>query len=136
MKVFVILQADASRNREAVSLISALVGIMSVENAAGLPQALDAIRRSHPNILVFNDRIFGEKQRDVLVSLLKLGHAVAIVPKNYNMRRKCTSVEVDAALLRGSADADLVIKVIGKIISDNYYENARRGSDARCYMHA
>jgi hypothetical protein len=116
VKVFFILHESSLRNREAIALISAFVKIESIGTASDLAEALDIIRQSHLGAPIFNSGVFGEKRRDVLVSLLTVGRSVIILPKNYATNRRCVYVGVDIDAANERTDLDWVIKALSPII--------------------
>ncbi len=115
MKVFFILHESSLRNRETIALMSAFVKIESTGIASDLPEALDIIRRSHPDAPIFNSNVLGKKRRDILTSLLSIGRSVIILPKNYAASRKCVyvGVEIDSSK---ECDLDWVMNALSQII--------------------
>jgi hypothetical protein len=98
MKLFIILNNSLPKNEDTISLISAFVRIDSIGLAEDLPEALEHIRQRHPNAPIFNSTVIcSEEKRDLLISLLKIGRSIIILPRNYTFRSKCTYLGVDVA---------------------------------------
>jgi hypothetical protein len=116
VNLFIILNTSLLKNEDTISLISAFVRIDSIGLAADLPEALEHIRQKHPNAPIFNSNITcSEKKRNLLISLLKIGRSIIILPQNYNVRSKCTYLGIDVGS-KGLIDFGWVMHSLDQII--------------------
>lgn len=124
MKVFFILTDFSSRNKDAISLISAFVNIESIGQAADLLEALEIIRQRHPNAPIYNSNIYSENKQYLFTSLLNEGRSIVILPENYSVRGKCKYIGVNIDF-DDLIDFDWIINSIGQILHENRAKGAK-----------
>jgi hypothetical protein len=114
MKVFLILSGTADQYGKTIALISALVRIDSVGHASDLTEALRNIRQDYPDIPILTSEICSEDIRTIMMSAVRSGHSILILPQEFKVSDRCAymSVEVD----HDDPVAEWIINSIARII--------------------